>query len=164
MGVSGCGKSTIGTAIASALGIPFADGDDFHSESNRQKMSSGQSLTDADRTPWLSSIANHATQTLEQDKSLVVACSALKKSYRDQLRLVPFDVRFVHLHAPQSVIAARQANRPGHFMPAGLLTSQYQTLEPTDNEPDVLSLSVERDIDTTVESALEWLTYPSCSA
>ena len=163
MGVSGCGKSTLGTALAERLNVPFVDGDDLHPEPNKQKMASGVPLNDSDRKPWLQAICDTAEQTLGEqhgsqpasDRSLeqqgrpnaiVVACSALKAAYRDQLRSISSPVAFVHLHAPQTVISERQANRPGHFMPPKLLASQYNTLESPTGEPNVIEVSVEHTI------------------
>jgi gluconokinase len=125
MGVSGCGKTTLGRALAERLGAAFVDADDLHPVANVAKMAAGQPLTDADRWPWLDLVA----QALRDRAPVVVACSALRRAYRDRLRRAG-DVRFLHLAAPQEVIAGRLAARQGHFMPPGLLTSQYATLEP----------------------------------
>jgi len=154
MGVSGCGKSTIGKALAEELDIPFFDGDDFHPPANRRKMENGVALNDEDRSPWLAAICTHAKTLLEQDQSLVVACSALKRIYRDQLRMVEPKPLFVHLHAPQKVIAKRQVNRTGHFMPPGLLPSQYQTLESTSDEPDAIEVSGDQPLAKAIESVI----------
>ncbi len=131
MGVSGSGKSTVGAALAQALGVPFADADDLHPPENIAKMSEGQPLDDDDRFPWLETIGRWLA---EHDTGGVMSCSALKRSYRDQLRVHAPEVSFLHLRASYDVIARRQASRPGHFMPATLLRSQFETLEPL--EPD----------------------------
>ena len=154
MGVSGCGKSTIGKALAERLGMAFFDGDDFHPAANRQKMENGTPLNDNDRAPWLAAICTHANELLQRDKSLIVACSALKRAYREHLRSVDPKPLFVHLHAPQEIIAERQAARPGHFMPPGLLPSQYETLESASDEPDVIEVSVDQPLAKAVESAV----------
>ncbi len=126
MGVSGAGKSTVGRALADHLGVAFRDGDDFHSPENIAKMRAGQPLTDQDRWGWLGLIA----QALHQDAPLVVAASALRSSYRDHICAgAGGPVRFVHLSGPAHLIAARMSGRAGHFMPAQLLESQFQTLE-----------------------------------
>ena len=129
MGVTGCGKSSVGTALAASLGIPFADADGFHPASNVAKMSAGVSLTDAERWPWLDAIG----AWLGSHPDSVVACSALKRSYRDRLRVDAGAVVFVHLAARKSILAARVALRSeteGHFAGTDLLDSQYATLEP----------------------------------
>jgi carbohydrate kinase (thermoresistant glucokinase family) len=137
MGVCGCGKSSVGRGIAAALGLPFTDGDDLHPAANVAKMASGQPLTDQDRWPWLAEVG----KTLVPGG--VVACSALKRAYRDQIRAAAPGVRFVHLHGDRALLAARLAARPGHFMPPALLDSQLATLEiPQDDEnPIILNIA-----------------------
>ena len=125
MGVSGCGKTTLGKALADRLGASFVDADDLHPPENVEKMRQGQPLTDADRAPWLDLVAN----TLRTNAPVVVACSALKRAYRARLRQAG-EVRFLHPAAPFDVIAARMAARQGHYMPPALLASQFSTLEP----------------------------------
>ncbi len=135
MGVTGAGKSLIGAALAQALGVSFVDGDDLHSETNRQHMAAGIALTDADRAVWLQLIADRLRQASHAGLGLVVACSALKASYRDILRQSASAVQFIYLKGTPDVIAPRMAQRTGHFMPATLLPSQFATLEePTSNE------------------------------
>ena len=130
MGVQGCGKSTVGRGIADALGIRFADGDDLHSAAARAKMASGHPLTDEDRLPWLTHIAQTMAAALEGGEALTVACSALKRSYRDLMRdLVPSLV-FVELYGDQALIAERLTHRNHEYMPATLLDSQFAALEP----------------------------------
>ena len=129
MGVTGCGKSTVGQSLAAALGAEFADADDFHPASNIAKMSAGAALTDEDRWPWLEDVGSW----LARHDQAVIACSALKRSYRDLLRAAATGVVFVHLDAPQAVLEPRvriRAERDGHFAPAGLLDSQFEALEP----------------------------------
>ncbi len=125
MGVSGCGKTTLGAALAGALGAAFVDADDLHPPANRAQMAAGVPLADADRWPWLDLVA----AALRDRAPVVVACSALRHSHRDRLRQAG-GVRFLYLAAPREVIAARLAARQGHFMPATLLDSQCATLEP----------------------------------
>jgi gluconokinase len=132
MGVSGCGKTTVGSALAGALGVPFVEGDDYHPHENVRKMASGVPLTDADRAPWLQALARRIAQASTADEGVVVACSALKRAYRDLLRQPAPALRFIHLHGPPSLIAQRLAARSGHYMPATLLDSQLATLEPPD--------------------------------
>ncbi len=135
MGVSGSGKTTVGHALAQSLGWRFVDADDLHPQSNIVKMAAGVPLTDEDRWPWLWMLSGMIGAALKQGDDLVVACSALKASYRKVLALEPEParVRWVYLDAPREVLARRLAHRHGHFMPPSLLDSQLATLElPTD--------------------------------
>lgn len=149
MGVSGSGKSTVGAALAQRLRVPFADADDFHPPANIAKMAAGHPLDDTDRYPWLETIgrwlADHAGGG-------VMSCSALKRSYRDQLRRHCPEVRFLHLSGSPDVITRRQASRPGHFMPASLLASQFDTLEPLDDDEHGVAIDIDQSIDAIVES------------
>lgn len=131
MGVSGSGKSTIGKLLAEQLGWTFVEGDDYHSPGNVEKMRSGKPLTDADRAAWLADLRERVDAQCVRGQSAVLACSALKDSYRDYLEdHEPDCVHFVYLHASEELIAQRLAARKGHFMPPGLLRSQFQALEP----------------------------------
>ena len=130
MGVSGSGKSTVGAALAQRLRVPFADADDFHPPANIDKMTAGQPLNDDDRYPWLEAIGTWLAEHC--DGGGAMSCSALKRKYRDQLRRHCPGVEFLHLSGTPEVIGRRQASRPGHFMPASLLQSQFATLEPLD--------------------------------
>jgi gluconokinase len=129
MGVSGSGKSLIGSAFASALGVDFVEGDQYHSAENVRRMKAGIPLTDKDRETWLRSLAARLREARDAGNGLVIACSALKRSYRDVLRAEAKDLRFVFLKGQRSLIAERLSNRLGHFMPASLLESQLDTLE-----------------------------------
>jgi gluconokinase len=127
MGVSGSGKTTIGTAIASRLGLPFRDADEFHPPANVAKMAGGVALTDEDRWPWLDAIGEAIR---DAEDGIVVTCSALKRAYRERIRAAAGrPVRFVHLDASRAALAARLATRKGHFFPPSLLDSQLATLE-----------------------------------
>ena len=152
MGVSRSGKSTVGAALAQRLHVPFADADDFHPEANVAKMSAGHPLNDEDRYPWLDAIgdwlANHCGE------GGVMSCSALKRKYRDQLRKHCPQVGFLHLSGSPEVIGRRQASRPGHFMPASLLASQFDTLEPLEADEHGVVVDVDQDIDAVVENYL----------
>jgi gluconokinase len=130
MGPSASGKSTVGTRLARQLGLPFLKGDDLHPASNRAKMASGNPLDDDDRRPWLAAVTEWIRSAAEDGRGGVVACSALKRAYRDQFRRTGADVRFVFLMLDREVAAERIARRKGHFMPPELLVSQYATLEP----------------------------------
>jgi len=131
MGVSGCGKSHVGEALASKLGLKFIEGDEFHPSENRKKMAIGIPLNDEDRLGWLTKLRDLASTSEQQ---LIISCSALKRSYRDLLGAKGGNLMFVHLHAPREIIEKRIKARKGHFFDPGLLTSQFETLEPL--EPD----------------------------
>ncbi|MFF7869466.1 gluconokinase [Streptomyces qaidamensis] len=128
MGVAGTGKTTIGPLLAARLGVPYAEGDDFHPPANIAKMSSGTPLTDEDRLPWLDAIGEWAHG--RAGLGGVVSCSALKRSYRDRLRAAAPGVVFVHLTGDRALIEDRMSHRQGHFMPTALLDSQFATLQP----------------------------------
>lgn len=128
MGVSGSGKTTVGQLLAERLGVPYADADEFHPAANIAKMSAQIPLEDSDRRPWLRAIA--AWLVARSAGGAVISCSALKHRYRDLLREPGVPVWFLHLSGDQAVIASRVAHRPGHFMPASLVGSQYSDLEP----------------------------------
>jgi carbohydrate kinase (thermoresistant glucokinase family) len=146
MGVSGCGKTTTGRALAEALGWPFFDGDDFHPEANVAKMASGHPLTDADRWPWLDGIAVEMRRILARDENAVFACSALKDTYRRRLWSAG-DVRLVHLKGDAATIGTRLAQRKHRYMPASLLASQFATLE----EPeDGMIVDIREDVSVQV--------------
>ena|SRR5882757_11016012 len=128
MGVSGSGKSTVGGLLAERLGVPYAEADDFHPAANIAKMSAGHPLEDTDRAPWLDAIA--AWIAARGDLGGVISCSALRRRYRDRLRVAAPGLFFLHLDGSPELIAARLAARTRHFMPAGLLESQFEALEP----------------------------------
>jgi gluconokinase len=131
MGVAGSGKTTIAGRLAARLDYAFADADDFHSATNVAKMARGEPLTDADRAPWLESLAEWIATQHRTGRSTVLACSALKRRYRDTLRsAAPRHVVFVHLDAPREALLERMRQRQGHYMPSALLDSQLATLEP----------------------------------
>lgn len=130
MGVSGSGKSTIGSAIATRFGLQFIDGDDLHPRANKEKMAAGHPLNDEDRAPWLEIIADRIGAELSDGNSLVIACSALKRSYRDMLIAHAPTTVFVHLTGARDIIAERQSHRQHEYMPNSLLESQFATLEP----------------------------------
>ena len=159
MGVSGSGKTTVGAALAQRLRVPFADADDFHPEANIAKMSAGTPLDDEDRRPWLEAIAAWLAEHSETGG--VASCSALKRAYRDVLSAAAPHAVYLHLHGDRDVLAARVAGRPGHFMPAALIDSQFATLEVL--EPDELgaTLDVAQPVDTLVDESLAILTSPS---
>ncbi len=153
MGVSGSGKSTVGAALAQRLRVPYGDADDFHPEANVAKMTAGHALDDEDRWPWLAAIG----EWLATHDAGVITCSALKRSYRDVLREHRPDVLFVHLHGDREVITRRQATRPGHFMPASLLDSQFETLEPLEGDELGFVVDIDRSVDEVVEVTVSGL-------
>ena len=141
MGVSGSGKTTVGALLAQELGATFIDGDDLHSEANVARMAAGDALDDADRRPWLEKIGREVAQA--SGRSLVVACSALKKSYRDIIRAAAPAVRFVFLEGSRELLAERLGTRSsGHFMPPSLLASQLEILEPLQPDEAGFALNV----------------------
>ena len=151
MGVSGSGKSTVGTALARRLGWRFLDADDFHPPRNVQLMSRGIALTDADRQPWLKALNAELLTLTQQGTSLVLACSALRQRYREALAqgLATHQILWVNLHASPELIRTRLQDRPGHFMPASLLESQFHALE----EPaEALTLDAGLPVQTLVEA------------
>jgi gluconokinase len=151
MGVSGSGKSTVGAVLAGRLGVPFEDADDLHPEANIAKMSRGEPLDDSDRYPWLERIGEWLAA---HEDGGVIACSALKRKYRDQLRHHCHTVEFLHLAGGRDVIERRQASRPGHFMPASLLTSQFETLEPLAPDENGVVVEVDGSVDQILEGYL----------
>ena len=151
-GVSGSGKTTVGHALAGRLGLPFADADDFHPESNVAKMAAGAPLDDEDRRPWLQIIG--AWLALHTESGGVISCSALKRDYRDLLRAGASRVTFVHLHGTREVVTARVAARPGHFMPTSLVDSQLATLEPLQADEAGLQLDLDAPVEQIVDRYL----------
>ena len=148
MGVSGSGKSTVGNALASALGWEFRDADSFHPPANIEKMSRGVPLTDADRAPWLAAIAAWIDDRLAAGNTGIVSCSALKRAYRQVIVGGRTGVGLVHLRGSFDLIAARMAARRGHFMPPSLLQSQFQTLEEPGPDEHALAVSIDAPADT----------------
>jgi gluconokinase len=153
-GVSGSGKSTVGQLLAEQLGVPFADGDDFHSKANVDKMTAGIALDDEDRRPWLISIGEWLAG---HDRGGVVACSALKRAYRDLIRHGCPDAFIVQLNGDRDLIAQRQAARHGHFMPATLMDSQWATFELLDEDEAGIVLDVGPAVEKLVGQIVEAL-------
>ena len=153
MGVSGCGKSRVGAAIAERLGLPLVEGDEFHSEANRALMGRGVPLTDAHRADWLKRLGEELSR---RPGGAVLTCSALKKAYRDTLRAASPGLRFAWLDLdPQSALA-RVAQRPAHFFPAGLVATQFEALEPPLDEPGVLRIDALRAPEDIAERVVRW--------
>ena len=153
MGVSGCGKSSVGAALASRLGIAYRDGDDLHPASNVEKMRQGTSLTDADRWPWLDAVA----ERLAREAPVILGCSALKRVYRDRIRAgAGGPVTFLHLAGSRELIAARMAARRGHYMPTSLLDSQFATLEPPGAD-EAITVDIDQPLPDLVATVLQRL-------
>lgn len=153
MGVSGGGKSTIGEKLAEAYRYPYLDADDYHSKQAVAKMRQGIPLDDSDRWPWLSRIAKAMITEADRHGAVIASCSALKRAYRDFLTGQAGEpVLFINLYAPIDVIADRQANRAGHFMPASLLKSQYDTLEMPQEDENAVTIDVSGSIEETLKA------------
>jgi gluconokinase len=152
MGVSGAGKTEVGTALAARLGATFKDADDLHPLPNVQKMTAGVPLTDEDRWPWLRLVG--AELAGEHPHGIVVACSALKRAYRDAIRAAAPSTRFILLKVDPSVLKERLAQRPGHFMPQSLLTSQLETLEALETAEAGITLISEGGIEAVTDKIL----------
>ena len=157
MGVSGCGKSTVGQAIASALGLPFIEGDSLHPPRNVALMANGTPLTDADRAEWLAALAEKLRAARAAGHGLVVSCSALKRGYRDVLRGGVAGLRFVHLHGAPALLRMRMHQRIGHYMPPALLDSQLATLEPPGADEAAIALDIDQSASAITDAALRWL-------
>jgi gluconokinase len=158
MGVSGCGKTSVGIDIAARLGFAFVEGDTLHPRGNVEKMSLGIPLTDDDRWPWLDLVGAALRQAHEERSGLVVSCSALKKSYRDRLRhAAGGPVFFVFLEGSRSVLRSRMADRRGHFFPPALLDSQLAALENPAGEELVVTVDIDAPVDRIVDQALNGL-------
>lgn len=155
MGVAGCGKSSLGLACAQALGLPLIEGDDFHTTSNRIKMQSGVPLTDEDRAVWLDMLAGQLF--LHAKTGAVLTCSALRQRYRDRLREVIPDLRFVFLSLTPEQARVRVAARPAHLFPVSLVDSQFKALEDPSAEPGVLRLDATSPLDELTAAATRWL-------
>ena len=154
MGVSGAGKTTVGIALAERLGIPFEDADGLHPAANVAKMASGIPLTDEDRAPWLAIVGRRVASSPD---GIVMACSALREVYRDQIRAAAPEAVFVLLTVDESTLTDRVANRPGHFMPSSLVHSQLDTLEPLAPSENGVTVVSRGGIEATADRALEAL-------
>ncbi len=154
MGPCGCGKTTIGSALAARLGGDFVEGDDFHPDANRAKMRSGTPLNDTDRWPWLDRIAAELNRRQAAAGTVVLACSALKRAYRDRLRHADPEIMFVLLNGSRDLLLSRLAARKDHFMPPALLDSQLEALELPKPDERALALDVARAPGEMIEQIL----------
>lgn len=157
MGVSGCGKSEVGRAIAQALALPLVEGDDFHPKRNIHKMQQGIALTDEDRADWLLTLGRELAR---HPAGAVLTCSALKRAYRDTLRAAVPDARFVHLALTQAQALQRVAQRADHFYPPSLVASQFEALQDPAGEPGVLQLDAMAPVAELAHAAVPWLRQP----
>jgi carbohydrate kinase (thermoresistant glucokinase family) len=158
MGVSGCGKSSVGLALAAALGARFIDGDDLHPEANKAKMSAGIPLDDSDRAPWLDLVSLALAEEVNQTSGgsftgAVVACSALKRVYRERILAGAPNTFFVHLDGSREILEQRLGARSGHFMPASLLDSQLATLEPLGADEPGVAIDIDQSISRIIALA-----------
>ena len=160
MGVSGCGKSSLGAAAAQTLGWPLIEGDDFHPPANKAKMVAGQPLDDADRAGWLDLLGQ---QLQAQASGAVLTCSALKRAYRDRLRGVAPGLRFAFLDLDPATAQVRVAGRPSHFFSPTLVSSQFETLEVPTGEPGVLRLDATLPLAALTEAAVAFALLPPAS-
>jgi gluconokinase len=155
MGVAGCGKSSVAQRVAQHTGIPLVEGDDFHSEANRQKMQQGVALTDSDRDGWLAALC---AQLKAHPRGAVLTCSALKRSYRDRLRGAAPSLRFVFLEISPAEAQARVSGRgAAHFFSTTLVDNQFATLEVPTREPGVLTLDATRSLDALQKAISDWI-------
>jgi gluconokinase len=154
MGVSGSGKSLVGTALATALGVGFVEGDEYHPAENVRRMAAGIPLTDDDRAGWLRALAARIRESRDANRGLVLTCSALKRVYRDVLRGGAPDLQFVFLRGPRTLIAQRLSSRTGHFMPVSLLDSQFVTLEEPGPDEGAWVCDIEQSPESIVDSVV----------
>ncbi|GAA3327293.1 gluconokinase, GntK/IdnK-type [Paeniglutamicibacter sulfureus] len=155
MGVSGCGKSTVGELLGAELGAGFLDGDSLHPQANIDKMAAGHPLDDEDREPWLREVGERLGSA--ESESMVIACSALKRKYRDLIRAQAPGTVFIHLHGTVELLTERMGARPGHFMPVGLLESQLATLEPLESDEAGVVLDIAATPAQLAQEAAAWL-------
>ena len=154
MGVSGCGKSTVGRALAEALGVRYIEGDEWHPPQNVARMAAGVPLTDADREGWLRALGRELAASRD---GAVASCSALKRSYRDLLRAAVPGLRWVYLSGERELLAARLATRQDHYMPASLLQSQLDTLEPPQPDEGAVEIGIDASPEEIVSTVQRWL-------
>ena len=160
MGVSGSGKTTIARALADAWPAVFLDADDFHSDEARARMAGGQPLTDAMRQPWVERIAAELQRRVAAGERVSLAFSGLRRRHRDMLREAGLPLRFLFLQGERDLIAARMQARSGHYMPVSLLDSQFATLEPPSEEPDVRAIAIDAAPGAVLAQALTAVSGP----
>ncbi|HEY7774369.1 MAG TPA: gluconokinase [Marinagarivorans sp.] len=152
MGVSGSGKSTVAQMLADKFDLPFLEADDFHSAENKAHMAAGKALTDEMREPWIANICD----TIKRDgKSCVLAYSGLRRAHRQKFRELGFKTLFLNLYGSKELIAQRMSERAGHFMPVSLLDSQFASMEPPQDEPDMVMVSIDATVPEIVANATQ---------
>lgn len=156
MGVSGCGKTTIGEMIAAHYQSHFYDGDNLHPRENVEKMSKGQPLTDKERWPWLETVG----RKLEEESNVVIACSALKRSYRDYIRSISPTAEFIFLSGSKEVLQSRLEARKGHFFPASLLDTQLALLEPLAKDEAGYEVDIDQTEEKILKEVINWIDTP----
>lgn len=156
MGVSGCGKTSVAAGLAADIGGRLIEGDAYHPQENIAKMSAGLPLDDADRAGWLDQLAQILAQSIAAGETPVLACSALKAAYRDRLRAASPQLGFVFLEIDRAAAAQRVQTRPGHFMPASLIDSQFAALEPPKGEPHVLTVDATEPVEAILHHTTAW--------
>lgn len=161
MGVSGCGKTSVGLALAERMGCEFLDGDVLHPPENVAKMAAGTPLTDSDRYPWLQDVGQHLATAQKAGKSFVIGCSALRRAYRDLIREQAPGTVFIHLDGDKETLLQRVRVRAGHFMPATLLNSQLETLEPLQDDETGFVVDVALSVSDITNRCAQWLTTPA---
>jgi len=154
MGVSGCGKSSVASALANDLSYEFIEADDFHSEKNTAHMASGKPLTDEMRKPWVKALCSQIQLIHQKGQNCVMSFSGLKHHHREQIRQAAKHAIFIHLHGEQMIIHNRMLARKDHFMPAKLLDSQYQALEMPDNEPHTHLVDIDNSLEHIIDTSL----------
>ena len=154
MGVSGCGKSSIASALAEHFNYEFVEADDFHPQENIDHMASGHSLTDEMREPWIQLLQAHLKQSAKSGRSCVLSFSVLRRLHRAKIRDLPFDSLFLHLEGNKDLIASRIDARAGHFMPSSLLESQYQALESASKKEHIVNIDISKTVDQVISLAI----------
>ena len=157
MGVSGCGKSTVASALAEKLSYQYVEADDFHPSINREHMRNGQPLTDDMREPWIDAIHQHLTKLAGQNTSCVLSFSGLKAAHRRRIKSVPMSVTTIYLEGDKELIASRMQKRAGHFMPTSLLASQFQAMEDPSEEGSTFSIDIGCSVQELIARALDLL-------
>jgi gluconokinase len=154
MGVSGCGKSTVAARLASEFDFQLIEADDFHPPANKAHMASGRPLTDAMREPWIARLCAYLLEQRARGESCVLAWSGLRRAHRQRFRGLGYPTLFLHLDGSKEVIRQRMQDRDGHFMPAGLLDSQFEALEAARDEPDIIAVDIVQDLDQTCRQSI----------